>query len=628
MKTSLHFEAPSDLSVGTVRITGEGQTVADWIATPDNRTFRQDNLKPGIYSAEIGPAGVPPQSVVFKVQEGQANTVVLPSFSALSASGSNTSFFDHDSLRTTSEAPATIAEELFGKAELKFPHGSELMSILPVDGAEKPKKRVKLSAKSRRISIGLSEEQRDREAFDTFRGQTRMEVFPGRIEIELPADPVRDSWSGHRVRLSVAVERKRVERCLLPLYAGGTRVTATVPPLSPDDIEFSILPIDARLRALVRALDSGTSAEAAAVRDDLLGKSDSMASFESRADPWAAILSGLLAIRFSGVFTPVTTQWVELLVERAGWSYDAHIIHASHLLSEAGDVMPHLQERAVVEAIGALAAAQVAGSPYYRYTNQLLGEMVSGIDAYLEGTSHHIAPAIVDRFGRAKARWRREIPLQRGAGPTFTWLARDPVALNERRVLTPNKKSSGRLRSRDCTILLEGRVSDGQIAIFSASAPAAEEMLSPDGEGSKPFDGFGPSFPSTLAFAHPPGPPDDPNKGRFGGEAARGGYRLSAAFERGKDRNRVIVQLTVEADPSVKISLGDFAWFVLHPTFSPPMLKVAFRGNRARLRIQAWGGFTAGVWLPKGSVELECDLATIKGAPAIIHKRQPITTLA
>ena len=157
--------------------------------------------------------------------------------------------------------------------------------------------------------------------------------------------------------------------------------------------------------------------------------------------------------------------------------------------------------------------------------------------------------------------------------------------------------------------------------LTKAAAPAAEEMLNPDGEVKVPFEGLGPGFPSIPAFAHPPGPPDDPNKGRFGGEAARGGYRLSATFERGKDRKRVIVQFTVEADPSVKISLGDFAWFILHPTFSPPMLKVAFRGNRARLQIQAWGGFTTGVWLPKSNVELECDLATSHDAPAIMLKR-------
>jgi hypothetical protein len=77
----------------------------------------------------------------------------------------------------------------------------------------------------------------------------------------------------------------------------------------------------------------------------------------------------------------------------------------------------------------------------------------------------------------------------------------------------------------------------------------------------------------------------------------------------------------VEVDSSAKISLGDFAWFVLHPTFSPPMLKVAFRGSRARLRIQAWGGFTVGVWLPSSNVELECDLSVLPDAPAIIRDR-------
>lgn len=624
MKTSLHFEAPSDLSVGTVRITGEGKTVADWVATPDNRTFEHDDLKPGIYSAEIGPAGVPPQSIVFKVQEGQANTVVLPSFSALAASGSNTSFFDADSLRTTSDAPASITEQLFAKGRYQFAPG-ELISQLAPDHSEKPAQPLKLSQESRRVSIGLSVEKRGREAFGTFRGQTRMEVSPGRIEIELPTDLGSDPWAGHRVRLSVAVERLRVERCLLPIYAGGTRISISVPPLSPADIEFSILPIDAKQRALVRALDAGTSAEAAAVRDGVLGKSDPAVLLDGGRDPWAAVLTSLLAIRFSDIFPFATVDSVELLVKRAGWSYDAHVIHASRLLVAAGDANPDAQEKAVASAIDALVAARVAGSPYYRYTNQLFGEMVGGINSYLEGANHDITSATIDRFSRAKARWRREIPLQRGAGPTFTWLARDPAALKERGVLTPNKRSSGRLRSRDCTVLFEGRVSAGNIAILSdgnaTPTPAAKEVLSADGVVPSSFESLWAGFPSIPPFAHPPGPPDDPNKGRFGGEAARGGYRLSAAFEPGKSRNRVIVQLTVNADPPVQVSLGDFAWFVLHPTFSPTMLKVAFRGNRARVRIQAWGGFTAGVWLPKSNVELECDLSAIEGAPAIIRER-------
>jgi hypothetical protein len=623
MKTSLHFEAPTDLSVGTVRITGEGKTVADWVATPDNRTFSQDDLKPGIYSAEIGPAGVPPRSVMFRVQEGQANTVVLPAFSALSASGSNTSYFDHESLRTTSVPPQSISEQLFAKAEFNVLPRSQFLSQLVLDKPEKPLQPSAVSPESRRFSIGLSEENRGRDAFDTFCGPTRMEVFPGRIEIELPTDPGRDPWVGDRVRLSVAVQRLRVERCLLPLYAGGTRITATVPPLSPADIELTILPIDAKLRALVRALDAGTSAEAAAVRDDVIGKGDPVAEPGKAGDPWAAILSALLAIRFSDVFIPLSAEAVERFVKRASWSYDAHVVHASHLLANADDAKPDVQEEAVGAAINALVSAQVAGSPYYRYASQLFGEMVSGIDAFLDNTTHGIAPATVDRFTRAKARWRREIPLQHGAGPTFTWLARDQAALKERRVLTPNNRSSGRLRSRDCTILFEGRVSNGQIAIISQAGgqPAPEETPSPDGVVSRHFEELGEDSRSIPAFSHPPGPRDDPNKGRFGGAAERDGYRLSATFERGKDRNRVLVQLTVEADPSAKVGLGDFAWFVLHPTFSPPMLKVGFRGNRARLRIHAWGGFTTGVWLPNSNVELECDLSALPDAPAIIRER-------
>ena len=623
MKTSLHFEAPSDLSVGTVRITGEGKTVADWVATPDKRTFVQDDLKPGIYSAEIGPAGLPPQSVVFRVQEGQANNVVLPSFSALSASGSNTSFFDHESLRTTSTPPQSISEQLFVKAEFNGPPGSVFLSPFALGKSVKPSQPGTASADTRRFSIGLSEESRGRDAFDMFRGRTNMEVFPGRIEVELPTNPYRDPWAGHRVRLSVAVQRLRVERCLLPLYAGGTRIIATVPPLAPADVELTILPIDAKLRSLVRALDAGTSAEAAAVRDDVIGNGDPAAQSGKGGDPWAAILGALLAIRFPDVFDPLSAETIKHFVKRASWSYDAHVVHASHLLASADDAKPDRQEKAVEAAIAALMSAQVAGSPYYRYTNQLFAEMMSGIDAYLGNTKHGIEPPIVDRFNRAKARWRREIPLQRGIGATFTWLARDQAALKERGVLTPNTKSSGKLRSRDCTILFEGRAADGQITIISQTGvqPAAEEMPDQGGVVSHPFQRPGADSHPIPAFARPPGPHDDPNKGRFGGTAERDGYRLSATFERGKNRSRVLVQLVVEATPSAKISLGDFAWFVLHPTFSPPKLKVAFRGSRARLRIQTWGGFTVGVWLPNSNVELECDLSALPDAPALIRER-------
>ena len=88
-----------------------------------------------------------------------------------------------------------------------------------------------------------------------------------------------------------------------------------------------------------------------------------------------------------------------------------------------------------------------------------------------------------------------------------------------------------------------------------------------------------------------------------------------------KSRNWVTVVLTVEAGPSANVGLGDFARIVLHPTFSPPAIKVAFRGRHARLRIRAWGGFTVGAWVPRDGIELELDLAQVESAPRIIRDR-------
>lgn len=620
MKTSLHFEAPTDLSVGTVRITGHGQTIADWVATPDNRTFQRDDLRPGVYSVEIGPAGVAPQSVVFEVREGQANNVVLPSFSALSSSGSNTSFFDMDGQRAVSESPFSIKVDAYLNLGLTQPDRRVSHDGEKISGERA--RQIDIPTARRRVSIGLSEEALGPETFATFDGQSKMELSSGRLELEIPTDSRRDHWAGHRVRLSAAIEKVRVERCLLPLYRGGTRITVAAPSFSAADLELSITPVDTKLRALVRALDAGTSIEAAAVRDDVIGRRDAKILLVYDADPWAALLFGLLTIRFPDVFGPADPVWTDHLVERAGWAFDAHVIRASQALSAAAASSLEARNNAVSETVGFLAKAQVAGSPYYRYTNQLFGEMAAGVASYLKVNNPRIDKAVVRRFERLHSRWHRELPLQRGSGSTFTWLARDLAALRERNVLVPHRHPSGRLQPRHTRIVFEGEISAGQIAIIGRSTTSEQTsssggaVLSHVVERSEDAPEFG--WAQMPALRRPPGPQDDPNKGRFGGEARRGGFRLSATFEPTKSKSWVAVILTIEADRSMKIALGDFAWFVLHPTFSPSALKVSFRGSRARLRIQSKGGFTVGVWVPRYGIELETDLAQIDGAPRII----------
>ncbi|WP_233237851.1 pYEATS domain-containing protein [Bordetella sp. LUAb4] len=608
MKTSLHFEAPGDLSVGTVRITGEGETIANWIATPDNRSFQQDDLKPGIYSAEIAPTGVAPQSVVFKIENGQANTVVLPTFSSLSSSGSNTSFFDSSNQQALSEVPSSLSDDILENQDAILL--SEAIPETPGEGLGDPWLQQPIEGirpqEKRRVSIGLSEEKNERESFGIFRGQSRMELFYGRLEIEIPEPQHLDPWAGNRVRLSISIERRRIERCLLPLYRGGTRITLVAPPFEPADLQLRVVPIDSKLRALLRTLDAGTSAEATAVRNDVLGTNNPLALLDKDADPWGAILVGLLAIRFPEIFRHIDPAWAQALTERAGWAFDAHVIRASQTLALAGDDSAETQYEAVSKAIGFLAEAQGTGSPYFRYTNQLFAEMAAGISDYLKMTRPDEESTALTRFRRLYDRWYRELPLQRGAGPTFTWLARDQAALQERQVLVPHRRPSGKLRPQDTLVIFDGQISARQITFIGEDPTASQSFAAERSTDPTEYE-----YAMLPAHERPPGPDDDPNKGRFGGEASRGGFHLTASFENARGRHLTNVLLTVEADRSENIALGDFVWFILHPTFSPAMLKVAFRGRRAQLRLQVGGRFTVGVWVPKAVVELERELSEI-----------------
>jgi hypothetical protein len=112
---------------------------------------------------------------------------------------------------------------------------------------------------------------------------------------------------------------------------------------------------------------------------------------------------------------------------------------------------------------------------------------------------------------------------------------------------------------------------------------------------------------------------DDPHKGRFGGEASRSGFTLSARFAGGEEANPVEITLAVLCEKDLE-SYDDVVEFFLHPTFRPSRLRVAFRGQRAVVQIVSRGGFTVGAWSPKRQVELELDFARLPDAPRIVRE--------
>lgn len=118
-------------------------------------------------------------------------------------------------------------------------------------------------------------------------------------------------------------------------------------------------------------------------------------------------------------------------------------------------------------------------------------------------------------------------------------------------------------------------------------------------------------------LARPVTAPDDPHKGRFGGQPGKNGFTAAASFHRTNkpDWTRIIVSVEGVAPD------GDEVHFHLHDSFRPQVLRKAFRKGRAQVEVMAWGGFTVGIWLPKQAVELELDLATIPDAPEGIRLR-------
>jgi hypothetical protein len=111
--------------------------------------------------------------------------------------------------------------------------------------------------------------------------------------------------------------------------------------------------------------------------------------------------------------------------------------------------------------------------------------------------------------------------------------------------------------------------------------------------------------------------PDDPQKGRFGGQAARNDFVLSASFFPTRNRGWTRITLT-KFGPATD---GDLARFYLHDSFFPAVRDGIFSNGKTEIEVTSWGGFTVGGWIPAYGIELELDLATSPFAPEPIRTR-------
>jgi hypothetical protein len=132
------------------------------------------------------------------------------------------------------------------------------------------------------------------------------------------------------------------------------------------------------------------------------------------------------------------------------------------------------------------------------------------------------------------------------------------------------------------------------------------------------------SADKSLHLAPPPMPHlkpitnrDDPNKGRFGGEDEKDGFKLTATFVGAEDARLVNIKLAVFG---TERPLTQKVRFFLHPTFPSPELTVNPVEGVAAMDTLAYGGFTVGAWIEDTKTLLELDLSRIAGAPRIIRE--------
>ncbi|WP_372784650.1 pYEATS domain-containing protein [Phenylobacterium sp.] len=647
------LRAPPDIAAANLRLIHPDGRIENLFATPTQNNFVIQG-DPGGYTAIIEPLGQGPVSFGFDAPGGQTVEIQTPRLSELRAGD----------LRTTGFSPSA-AEAPVGRtvAAPAGPSSATLGALSSTSQHDDLAGLLRESSKARPITIGLSQDTRPRTAggWRPYRGPAPdVLVADGAVEVMLqPTQILPAPDKGARLRMSVAIAEARVERFLVPLFAGGVRIVFSASALTTVDVTMRVIPIESGRRALCQALAVGYADEARDIVGGFFGDV-SRAPLDSRNDPWTAIVTALLAVRFPELSIPTTDSWCAFAKESASWIADAHILAAREWLDRGRRSEGPERERAAAQAIDALAEARRVGAPYFALSNTLMGDMLTSLASGAPGADNRERAAV-----EAK-RWRRDITFRRSIGATFSWTMarRNAPGQKDRSLYSPTR---GGLQAAYSKVLFRGAVDLDQIR---PKSPATPQPLKAPRAGSgraaerSPLTvqagaflalntaGFATNFavanilstrkptaakrastrPQPARAGQKPEPRDDDppalrrrvrhrddlNKGRFGGKSEVDGFHLAVSFDDIRGR-WVYMTLSITAPEGSTESYVDRAIFFLHNSFDADRLTAVFRNDCASVSIVSYGGFTVGAWLPSRLIELELDLARVPGAPKRIQ---------
>jgi hypothetical protein len=605
MSLGLTLTAPPDLSVGRVRLVQGAKQVGDWVASPTEMQHRFESLDTGLYQAVAEPLGQPSRSFIFVLSE-RDNQVAMPTLQAMSSPDFALSNFQ----AVVGPLVQSVVGTVVGSVVERVASGLQQVVNPAV-------KAFLESNTAEPLTLGLSQytsfEKETARPYSM--GQTpEVTLAEGALEVVLhrPDGALgRDSFA---VVLTCAVGGARDISLRLPLFSGGVRIACAASALGTADLSYRVIPVDRNRRAITQALFAGSSMEAAPVIKTLSNGSEAVLGVDDwQDDPWTAVAVALLYLRFPNLAPDELSVDPALLSERFPWLADVHVLEAFKRLRQAARLEPSGPERkaVLVGVLQCLVRGRDAGPPYFAYSEQLAGEMLAALAS--DGT-------LAEGAGSQLTGQRRRPSAPRNVGAVYAWLGTD----------LPSK--TGAIDPRSATVIVSARVHQDRITLdtkdlpsVSASlahiaAPLVAAMAAPFrtvrgttepirdkvlwGEalqglrdlaavgaaalrGAISKRGDVPAQPDKGDMLS--GPPalgrsvtdaDDPHKGRFGGEASRNGFTLSARFAGGEEANPVEITLAVLCEKDLE-SYDDVVEFFLHPTFRPSRLP-SLSGDRGQ----------------------------------------------
>jgi hypothetical protein len=156
----------------------------------------------------------------------------------------------------------------------------------------------------------------------------------------------------------------------------------------------------------------------------------------------------------------------------------------------------------------------------------------------------------------------------------------------------------------------------GAAATAAAAQEQATEAVRQHG-GDAALESASTTPPDPWSVVMEPGTvPGDPWAGKFGGQAAGGGFEIGAVVRPVAGNPDLFgVDLTIIGRP------GGRARLYLHPTFPDAIRDLALDAQgRATQRLLAWGAFSVGVQFDTGQLR-ELNLADVPGAPERFRSR-------